>query len=176
MTEANIETVNPRKKFQIEEAILILLILLSLGGIFINDFSPADGYGYWLIMVFVFALCAIIIGWIQSKHRTDDIKNILSEQLMHWGASLLVVAGAFLVQKADGSPDKGLVILLILSLATILDGLRVGWRFSVVGLYIGTSAVIAAHTEHFFWIELLIALSIVLTTIFWEIWIVKRAK
>jgi len=44
-----------RRKRQIEAIILILLLILSLTGIFINDYSPADGFGYWLMMVFVFA-------------------------------------------------------------------------------------------------------------------------
>ncbi len=168
--------INERRKFQIEEAILVLLLILSLVGIGINDYSPADGYGYWIMMVFVFALFAIIIGWLQSKHRTDDFKSILLEQSIHWTTSLLVVAGAFLVQKAEGNSDTGLVTLLILSLATVLDGLRVGWRFSLVGVFLGASAVIAAYTKHFFWIELLIAIFIVMATILWEIWIEKQMK
>lgn len=167
----------PKKRFHIEEALLTLLLILSLVGIGITDFSPADGYGYWIIMVFVFALFAIIIGWRQSKHRSVDFKKILREQSMHWSTSLLVVGGAFLIQKSGRieSDDIGLVILLILSLSTILDGLRVGWRFSLVGLFLGVSAVIAVYTEHFLWIELLIALLIVLATIVWEIWQAKKA-
>jgi cobalamin synthase len=167
----------PKKRFHIEEALLTLLLILSLVGIGITDFSPADGYGYWIIMVFVFALFAIIIGWRQSKHHSGDFKKILREQSIHWSTSLLVVGGAFLIQKSGRieSDDIGLVILLILSLSTILDGLRVGWRFSLVGLFLGASAVIAVYTEHFLWIELLIALLIVLATIVWEIWQAKKA-
>ncbi|MDD5579970.1 MAG: hypothetical protein PHY16_11915 [Methylobacter sp.] len=167
----------PKKRFHIEEALLTLLLILSLVGIGITDFSPADGYGYWIIMVFVFALFSIIIGWRQSKHRSVDFKKILREQSIHWSTSLLIVGGAFLIQKSGRieSDDIGLVILLILSLSTILDGLRVGWRFSVVGIFLGVSAVIAVYTEHFLWIELLIALLIVLTTIIWEIWQAKKA-
>lgn len=168
--------INEKRKFQIEEAILVLLLILSLIGIGITDFSPADGYGYWIIMVFVFALFAIIIGWLQSKHRSDDFKIILREQSIHWATSLLVVGGAFLVQKDEGKTDIGLVTLLILSLATVLDGLRVGWRFSLVGLFLGVSAVIAAYTEHFFWIELLIAVFIVLATVLWELWIERKSQ
>ncbi|MGZ8185623.1 MAG: hypothetical protein ACXWTL_04175 [Methylobacter sp.] len=166
----------PKKRFHIEEALLTLLLILSLVGIGITDFSPADGYGYWIIMMFVFALFAIIIGWRQSKHRSVDFKKILREQAIHWSTSLLVVGGAFLIQKSGriADDDIGLVILLILSLSTILDGLRVGWRFSLVGLFLGVSAVIAVYTEHFLWIELLIALLIVLATIVWEIWQAKK--
>jgi hypothetical protein len=167
----------PKKRFHIEEALLTLLLILSLVGIGITDFSPADGYGYWIIMMFVFALFAIIIGWRQSKHRSVDFKKILREQSIHWSTSLLVVGGAFLIQKSGriAAEDIGLVILLILSLSTILDGLRVGWRFSLVGIFLGVSAVIAVYTEHFLWIELLIALLLVLATIVWEIWQAKKA-
>ncbi|WP_027159212.1 hypothetical protein [Methylobacter luteus] len=167
-----------KRRFHFEEAILVLLLILSLVGIGINDFSPADGLGYWIIMVFVFGLFGILIGWLQSKHNIDDFKKIVREQSIHWLTSLIVVGGAFLVQKSGRiDPESaGLVILLILSLSTILDGLRVGWRFSFVGLFLGTSAVVAAYTEHFLWIEILIAIGIVLITVLWEYWMEKRAQ
>lgn len=176
MSEESLVTV--KRRFHIEEAILIVLLILSLVGMGITDFSPADGFAYWLIMVLVFAVFAIVIGWLQSKQRADDFKTVLREQAIHWGTSLLVVGGAFLVEKSSRitPEDAGLVILLILSLATMLDGLRVGWHFSLVGLFLGCSAVIAAYTEHFLWIELLIAIVIVVLTILWEFWREKRMQ
>lgn len=170
--------ITDKKKFQLEEAVLILLLILSLVGVGITDFSPADGFGYWLVMVAVFAVLAILIGWRQSKYHPEDFKIILREQALHWFTSLLVVGGAFMVEKSGRiQPEEaGLVIVLILSLATMLDGLRVGWRFSLVGLFLGVSAVIAAYTEHFLWIELLIAIGIVVLTILWEVWKAKRAS
>jgi hypothetical protein len=169
--------IEAKKRFQIEEAILILLLILSLVGIGITDFSPADGYGYWLIMVVIFAVFAIIIGWTQSKHRPEDFKIILREQSIHWGTSVLVVVGVFFIHQLGkiSADDVGLIILLILSLATILDGLRVGWRFSLVGFFLWSAAIIAAYTQHFLWIEIMIALLIVLGTILWEYWQEKKA-
>ena len=67
---------NTKRHFYIEEVILILLLVLSLFGTRITDYSPVDGYGYWIIMVFVFALLAITIAWLQSKHRITDFKKI----------------------------------------------------------------------------------------------------
>ncbi len=167
-----------KRRFHIEEAILVLLLILSLVGIGITDFSPADGYGYWLILVFVFCLFAMIIGWLQSKHRSDDFKIILREQSMHWAASLLAVGGAFLIHQSGriADEDAGLIILLILSLSTILDGLRVGWRFSMVGLFLGVAAVVSVYTTHFLWVELGIAIVIVAATILWELWTEKKAS
>lgn len=169
--------ISEKRKFQIEEAILILLLILSLLGIGITDFSPDDGYGYWLLMVIVFGLFAILIAWLQSKqHDVDNFTQILKEQFMHWSTSLLIVGGAFLLQKS-GQLDEisaSLVILLILSLATILDGIRIGWRFSLVGLFLGISAIVVAYFENFMLIDALIAIAIIALTIMWEIWITKR--
>lgn len=158
--------ISKKRRFQIEETILILLLMLSLGGIGINDFSRADGYGYWILMVFVFAICAIIIAWLQSKHDMDNFKSILREQSLHWLSSLLIVGGASLILRPDDR--SSLVILLILSLATVLDGLRVGWRFSLVGIFLGISAIIPVYTVHFFWVELIIVVGIVVITILWD--------
>ena len=80
---------NTKRHFYIEEVILILLLTLSLVGVRITDYSPVDGYGYWIIMVFVFALLAITIAWLQSKHRITDFKKILYEQSWHWLTSYL---------------------------------------------------------------------------------------
>ncbi|MCK5121388.1 MAG: hypothetical protein KAQ91_05365 [Methylococcales bacterium] len=168
--------ITERKRFQIEEAILIFLLILSLVGIAITDFSPDDGYGYWIIMVIVFSIFAIIIAWLQSKHKDGEFKEIVKEQSTHWATALLVVAGAFLLQKSGQlTPQSaGLVILLILSLATMLDGLRIGSRFSLVGLFLGSSSVIGAFYEYFIWIDIALAISIVILTILWELWMSKR--
>ena len=92
-----------------------------------------------MIMVFVFALFAITIAWLQSKHRITDFKKILREQSLHWFTSLLVVEGVFSLQRSEHltPANAGLVIMMILAQSTILDGLRVGWRFSLVGIFLG---------------------------------------
>jgi len=167
-----------KRRFYIEEAILILLLILSLVGVRITDYSPVDGYGYWIIMVFVFALFAMTIAWQQSRHRITDFKKIIREQSLHWFTSLLVVEGVFSLQKTEhlSQADAGIVIMMILAQSTILDGLRVGWRFSLVGIFLGVSAIIAANTHHFFWIELIIAILIVAVTILIEVWQERRAQ
>jgi hypothetical protein len=169
--------ITPQRKFHIEEAVLVVLLILSMIGIGITDFSPADGFGYWMVMALVFAVSAILIGWLQSKHRAEDFKIILREQSIHWALSLLVVGGVFLVEQSTRirPEDTGLVILLVLSLATMLDGLRVGWRFSLLGLFLGVCAIIAAYIERFIWISALLGITIVAVTIFWEFWTAKKA-
>lgn len=171
-------TINDDKKFYFEEAILILLLILALVGVGITDFSPSDGFLYWLIMAPVFAVSALLIGWLQSRFNPQNFRRILRAQALHWLAVLMTIIGAFMVEKSGRiqPQDAGLVILLMLSLAIMLDGMRVGWRFSLVGLFLGVSAVIAAYTVHFWWIGLLIALLLVAITILWQIWQTKRGQ
>lgn len=166
-----------RRRFRIEEGILILLLLLSLGGIGVTHFSPDDGYGYWLMMVLVFGFLAVLISWLQAKKGEIDFGAIVKEQTLHWTASLVVVGGAFLLQQS-GRIDKfsaSLVMLLILALATMLDGIRIGWQFSLVGFFLGACAIILAYFEQFMLVASLLAVGIIACTILWEIWIHKRA-
>jgi membrane-bound acyltransferase YfiQ involved in biofilm formation len=60
---------------------------------------------------------------------------------------------------------SGLVILLILSLSTFLDGYQVGWRFYLAGIFLAITAILAAFIEEYMWILLVIAIaSIVFST------------
>lgn len=158
------------KRHKLEDAILIILLFLSLAGVAITDYSASDGYGYWLIMVFVFAFFAILTAWIQSKRTNREFADIVKHQSMHWLTTLLAVGGGFMLQKSGHlSPDAAcFVILLLLSLASMLDGLRIGWRFSLVGLYLGTSSVIGAFYTPHMWIDVIIAIFIVIASIFGE--------
>jgi hypothetical protein len=182
-TAMNAEAPDPlplteKRKFQVEEAVLILLLVLSLVGNGVTDFSPADGYWYWMAMIVVFYLAAVLIGWIQSKHHFGDFKQLFLEQLFHWAASMLSVGATFSLLHAGQLTmvNTGLVIMLILSLATILDGLRVGWRFSMNGVFLGASAVISAYVTRPIWIEVLLALGIVVFTILVEHWRERRGS
>lgn len=78
----------------------MLLILLSLGGIFITDFSPDDGYGYWLLMVFVFGLVSVFVSWLQTKRNDLDFGDIFKTQAMHWFHNIIAVGTASLLNKS----------------------------------------------------------------------------
>lgn len=47
---------------------------------------------------------------------------------------------------------------------------------SLLGLFLGFSAVIPTYTEQFFWIELVIAVVIVVLTLIWEIWSTRKLQ
>ncbi|MFM8342845.1 MAG: hypothetical protein ACKN9F_11590 [Methylomonas sp.] len=166
-----------RRRFQIEEALLIILLGLALLGISVTEFSPSDGYAYWLGIVFVFAVMAVLISWFKSKKTDLDFGAIVKEQALHWLTTLMVVGGAFLLQQSGrlDETSASLVVLLILALATMLDGIRIGWQLSLVGFFLGACAVLIAYLEQFMLVAGLLAIVIIACTIVWEIWTHKRA-
>ena len=56
----------------IYEIVIIVLIALSIIGIGITDFSPADSYKYWLAMVPIFCGGCLILEW--SRVRGQGFK------------------------------------------------------------------------------------------------------
>ncbi len=159
-----------RRTSAFQEAGLILMILLSLVGVGVTDFSPDDGYWYWMIMIIVFGVIAVITGFVEAKKGDQHlVKKILVVQVIHWLGSMITVIGVFLLLYAGklNPESSALVILLILALTTFLDGLRLGWRFSIAGVFLGVTAVIAAYIEQFLWVVLMLAVALIAVTLYW---------
>ena len=142
-----------KRHLWLENSVFVILILLSLGGILITDFSPDDGYGYWLLMVFVFCLLSIFVSWLQTKRQDLDFETILKAQGMHWFHTIIVVGAASLLNKSGQLQglSADLVILLILGLSTMLDGYHIGWQFSLLGLFLIGCTIIIGYVDPFIW-------------------------
>jgi hypothetical protein len=168
----------PPRRIGLEEAIFVVLVILSLIGIRITDFSPHDGYGYWLLMVFVFATLSIFVGWLQSRQDKLDISNMIKSQASHWLHTLIVVGAAFLLNKSDqlSETSASLVILLILALSTMLDGYRIGWQFSLLGFFLAGCAIVVAYIERFMLACVVLGVLVVLGSFFWNYWAYKQTE
>lgn len=163
---------SPTRHFGLEEGIFILLVILSLTGISITNFSVHDGYGYWLLMVFVFGLVSILVSWLQSRKAEIDFNAILKQQGLHWLHTLVIVGAASLLNKSGQLSEIAatLVILLILALATMLDGFRIGWQYSLLGFFLAGCALIVAYVQPFMTYCVGLALLVVTATLLWAYW------
>ncbi len=164
-------TIKTEKRYTlIEEIVMILLIILSMIGISVMDFSPSEGYRYWVGMIPVFGIGAIIINFVQANQKAHIVQKIFIEQLLLWFGVFLALGGTLLLLHVDALDNKntGLVMLLILSLATYIDGLRIGWRFSLVGNFLGLTAVSIAYLDNFMWMLFGLAAITIGLTIFWD--------
>lgn len=158
----------------VDEIVLIVLIVLCLLGVGFTHFAPQESFMYWLVMILVFGIAAMISAWGQAQEkghvRGQLLKDLLFQQSLHWVGSLLTVLGVFVMLQTGrmGSETAGLVILLILALATFLDGIRIGWRYSLAGIYLGVTAVVATVVKNFMPLLIVIGVVVVGATLYWE--------
>jgi cadmium resistance protein CadD (predicted permease) len=160
----------------LEEIILIIMVILSLVGVAITDFSPQDTFMYWMVMIFVFGILAMIAGWSTAKRHHDTeteacrVKEFFKLQSLHWLGSLVTVICLFSFVEAGHMSQEatGLMVLLILALSTYLDGIRIGWRFCLTGMYLATAAVAANFVENFMPWLFVLAMLIIGVTVYLE--------
>jgi hypothetical protein len=152
-----------KRLFGIHEIILIVLILLSIIGIGITDFSPADSHRYWFVMVPVFAVACLILEWSRARGKGQKWTTILRSQLLLWLGLLVAVRLVYLLLQAGrlDNENTGLIILLLLALTTFFAGIHLGWRLLIVGIFLGVALIAATYLEEFVWIFLIIALVVV---------------
>ncbi len=167
------ELLSPPRRWGLEEAVFVTLVILSLTGIVITDFSAHDGYGYWLMMVFVFGALSIFVSWLQARTSEYDFGDVAKQQFMHWLHTLIIVGAAFLLNKSGQLSDisASLVILLIIALSTMLDGYRIGWQFSLLGFFLAACAIIVAYVDRFIWACTGLGFFVVLGSFLWTHWV-----
>jgi hypothetical protein len=143
--------------FKIQQTVFLVLILLSVVGVGITNLSPKNSHLYWFCMVAVVAIASIVSGWKQCHDKGKPTKAMLITQSIHWGSALGGVLGVYILLNT-GSLDyenTGMVILLLLAFSTFLNGLHVGWRFYLAGLFLSGTFVVMAYVEEYIWVLLL---------------------
>ena len=153
-----------------ERVVFAVLLMLSIGGIALADFSARFGLYYWLVMVPVFAAASLYTGWTRARDRGEGIHQILWRQSLHWLALALAVYLVFMLEETGrlNQEDAGLVALLALALTTMLAGVHFDWRLMLLGGLLGVTAACAAFVEEFFWILLIPAAVAGGIALFWR--------
>jgi len=149
-------------------AVAVLLLLAALG-IGITDFSTRYGSWYWTLMVPVFGLTSLLSGMARAQDEGRSVTAELRRQLLHWGATFVVVQIVFLLE-AQGrfnNADTGLAALMALALATFLAGVHGDWRFMLVGILLAVATAGAAFVEQFLWLGLIPIVGAVGVVIYW---------
>ena len=152
-----------KRLFGLYEIIPIVLILLSIIGIGITDYSPAESRRYWFLLVAVFAGACLILEWSRARGRGQKWTTIVRDQLLLWFGLLLAVFLVYLLLHTGrlNNENTGLIILLLLALTTFFAGIHLGWRLFIVGIFLGLALIGAAYLEEFVWMFLIIALVVV---------------
>ncbi|EFK11732.1 conserved hypothetical protein [delta proteobacterium NaphS2] len=147
------------KKRHTSEFVLILLLLLSVVGIALTDFSPTKGFWFWMAMAPVVCAATIAIDWSRMTRQGENRGRLIWTQIFHWFGYVVTIYLVFILSaKATNrlnNVDVGLVALLILSFATFSAGITASWRISVVGVFLGIAVVAIALFEEYIWVVLI---------------------
>lgn len=157
MNSMNSTSANPAHKYQ--GWIYSILVILSVGGVAIMDYSVKYGFWYWLAMAVVFGAASIGLAWKSDQDTPGDQSERVKKQALHWGTLIVGILLVFLMQNAQviNASTSGLMALLLLSITAALAGVHFNWRMAVVGLILAATFVAAVLAETFFWYLLIIA-------------------
>ena len=141
--------------------IIILLVLLAIVGIGITDFSPLLSHWYWLAMVVITGIACLVMEWSRARKKGLSATTIVKKEVFIWLSVLVAINLVYFLFHSGrlDSENTGLVILLILALATFLAGLRLDWRLCLLGGLLGGALILATYLEEFLWIVLMVVLA-----------------
>ena len=74
-----------------------ILVLLSVGGVAIMDYSEKWGFYYWLLMAVVFGAVSIGLAWKRDQDTPGDQSDRVKKQALHWGTLMLGILLIFLM-------------------------------------------------------------------------------
>ncbi len=149
------------------EIIFVILMLLSVIGVAITDFSRKLSPWFWFAMVPVFAVGCLVIEWTRARRSGMSSLSILRMQLLIW-LGLLVAASITYVLLFTGRlnyENTGLVMLLLLAFATYFTGLILDYRLCLLGISLATTLLVMALLEEYLWVVLLLGVIGVATTL-----------
>ena len=132
------------------------LMIVSIGGVAVMDFSASYALWYWLGTCVVFAITSIGIAWQDSLHSDEERSPQVRRQLVHWAIITIGILMIFLLERMEHLDPRsgGLISLLILTIGALLAGIHFFWRMSLLGLLLLFTFAAAVFAEQFFWIML----------------------
>lgn len=149
----------PHNRMSFQGWIYSLLVLLSVGGIAIMEYSVKYGFWYWLAIAVIFGIASITLAWKRDQDMPGDQSDRIRKQALHWGTLMIGLLLVFLMPKAEimTAPVQGLTALLLVAVTSLLAGVHFDWRMAVVGLILAATFVTAVLAAEMFWPLLLVA-------------------
>lgn len=148
------------KILRLEEYLFAVLIILSLIGIAVTNYSDKHVLKYWLVMVPVFATVCIYYGWLYENKNSRDKSNIIKNEILQWIGLLVAVIVVLLLANSGNikSSNAGYFIIILLSLSTYISGIKHDKRLIILATLLGLTVGVASVVEHIFWIMLMVAI------------------
>lgn len=158
------------RRYASGQGLFALLIVLSICGMAIADFSARTALVYWLCVVPVFIGASLYAGWSSARARGETVATVVGRHALHWAVLPPALYLIYLLEQTGrlNREDAGLVALLALAVTTFLAGVHFDWRLAVLGGLLAVTAAASAFVEEFFWLLLLPALAAGAIMMLWK--------
>lgn len=137
------------RHFLLRQTPFLAALLFTLLGVGYTSVARRPLTGYWEFMALFMAAVCVSAGWRRAQ-RHDAVVQLIWTQAVHWGVFLIAMNLVLLpsVQKMTDADTIGLMLLLLLALATFISGIHLlSWQICVVG------ALMALGVPGIAWLE-----------------------
>jgi hypothetical protein len=144
-----------------------LVLVLSVIGVGVTELSVQYSLYYWGAVFIV--VCGLFSYEGSRSDKANGGQSQVGLHVLHWvGALVALILVFWFVRTGSINQDQaGLIAVLLLAFATFSDGLRVGPRYVLVGVYLFAVAAVMAYVEEFLWWFLLLSFLAVGFEIYW---------
>ena len=110
---------------------------------------------YWLSMFVVFGVVFSTASKINAQSSTSVVSHVF-----HWLGAIVAVliVYAYVHTGRITQEQAGLLMLLVLAMSTYMDGLRINYRFWLVGVFLALISVVIAFLEEYIWPILIVSI------------------
>ena len=137
-----------------------VLTLLTMVGLFLTIYRPANAFWYWAAMYPAFALIGIAHAVTAPRAEGEGLHFVILRHLFHW---LGPIAGLWLLflQLQGGQMDRsavGLMTLLLLAATSYLAGVHLDRGFLWVSALLAVGVLLGTAVATYFWLIIAVGL------------------
>jgi hypothetical protein len=178
--DPRIETVEPpRTSIWVKELPYSLILVLTVFGVAYTSFSNNPLVLYWEFLALVIGVMCIVTG-LQNANDKQARLRLISRQVLHWSAFLLVMNMILLpsAQRILNASVTGIAIFTLLALGTVTAGIHVAsWQVCLLGLVMALSVpVIAWIKVSALLVVLIISVALGVGVVLWWPWHKKSVR
>lgn len=165
-----------KQVLKVDAALFIGIVFLALLGVGITNYQVDSAYNYWSYMLVFLALMTTAWGvWRSKKLGLLKSSKLLYQQAILWGGALVAVAVIYRLLNVGriNVDTTGLLVLLMLTFATFVDGMLVSWKLYVVSALLLLTLLMAAYVGQFLWIITLAAVVLIALVLVFVVWKIR---
>lgn len=140
---------SPKASLWLRELPYIVVLALTLVGVFLSTVARTPPIGYWEFMALVIGVVCVLTAWPTTQGRKARLRLVVS-QALHWIAFLIAMNITLLpdVQRVLNSESAAITLLLLLALGAVTAGISImSWQISFIGAAIALSILLKVWVQ-----------------------------